>query len=108
MAEDIKIRGLKLDIKVMERKEKHGTITPGERIMLKSWRRYALNSVARHSVKQQHGKLPSGNSSVLNNARFPSGKSNYVTSGRPVKKGDDISRQTKWRRNQKGNQAVLF
>ena len=108
MPEDAITKGLRLDIKVLERKENHGTITDGERILLKSWTKPRRNTPLPHPGKQQRGKLPPGNSSVLNNARFPSDKSNYVTSGRPEKKGDDISRQTKWRREKNVKQGVLL
>ena len=107
MKEDIIAKGCRLDILVMERKEKHGTITDGERILLNSWTKGRQNSVLTHPSKQQRTKLPSGNSSVLNNARFTDKEKTFVTMGRPEKKGDDISRQTKWRR-EKESQGILL
>ena len=58
MAEDIRMRGYKLDIRVMETKEKHGTITDGERKMLKSWRRYALNSAGKQQDRRETALQP--------------------------------------------------
>jgi len=67
MATDIRMRGYKLDVKVMERKEKHGTITPGETAMLKSWRRYALNSATTQPDRREMALHPSVNSNPLTN-----------------------------------------
>ena len=39
VTEKILFIGLRKDIKVMERKEKHGTITPMERMFLKAWKK---------------------------------------------------------------------
>ena len=67
MKEDIISKGTRLDIAVMERKEKHGTITDGERKMLKSWRRYALNSAVTHQNRRETALQPSVNSKPLTN-----------------------------------------
>ena len=51
--------GLRKDIKVMECKERHGTITKGERVFLKAWKKQLAKALdnAPDALRWKSGRL---------------------------------------------------